>query len=141
MKLSWNSLRISVAGARLSHLVQKDSIWDHGTMVEQVKNIFYKIEKARQRNDPHFVERNLTERAFLKLVQSSQLQTNKLSNGGVLTEVSIIEVKEKNNKGPDRFTALLRGKRKHDNENSVVNFIQHWQFIREGDWWLLDEMK
>jgi hypothetical protein len=41
MKLSWYGLKISIAGAKLSHLVQKDKIWDHGSMTEQVKTTFY----------------------------------------------------------------------------------------------------
>ena len=40
MKLSWYGLRISIADAKLSHLVQKNKIWDHGIMIEQMKMIF-----------------------------------------------------------------------------------------------------
>jgi hypothetical protein len=142
MKLSWTSFKISVAGARLSHLVQKDKIWDHGTMVEQVKNIFYKMEKAKQRSDAQFVKRNVTKRAYLELLRSFQTTTEKpVFNAGMLTEVSIIEVKEKNTKTPDRFTALVKGKQRSPKGSAILNFSARWQFIREGDWWLLDEMK
>jgi len=142
MKLSWTSFKISVAGARLSHLVQKDKIWDHGTMVEQVKNIFYKMEKAEQRADADFVKRNVTEKVYRELVHSFQTKKGKPVFGtGMLTEVSIIEVKEKNNKTPDRFTALIRGKHRNAKGNSILNFSRRLQFIRKGDWWLLDEMK
>ena len=37
---------ISITGAKLSHLVQKDKIWDHGSMAEQTKIIFYIVQKA-----------------------------------------------------------------------------------------------
>lgn len=142
MKISFTSLKVSIAGAKLSHLVQKDKIWDHGTMVEQVKNIFYKIEKAKSKSDPQLVKKNMTREAYLELVQFIHTRPEKsISKNAILTEVSIIEVKEKNHKSPDRFTALLKGKRKHDEGNSIINFLQHWQFIREGDWWLLEEMK
>jgi hypothetical protein len=30
VKLSWKSLKVSIAGAKLSHLVQEEQIWDHG---------------------------------------------------------------------------------------------------------------
>ena len=142
MKLSWTSFKISVAGARLSHLVQKDKIWDHGTMVEQVKNLFYKMEKAKHRADPEFVRRNVTEKAYLQLIRSFQSNTGKSAFGnGILGEISIIEVKEKHNKTPDRFTALIKGKQRGAKGNSILNFSVRWQFIREGDWWLLDAMK
>jgi hypothetical protein len=28
MKISWTGFKVSIAGAKLSHLVQKDKIWD-----------------------------------------------------------------------------------------------------------------
>jgi predicted lipid-binding transport protein (Tim44 family) len=142
MKLSWTSLKISVAGARLSHLVQKDKIWDHGSMVELVKNVFYKMEKATQRNDIEFMKRYVTKKAYSELMRIFETETDKLPfNNSMLTEVSIIEVKEKHNKTPDQFTALIKGKRRSGKGNSILNFSQRWQFVREGDWWLLDEMK
>ena len=143
MKLSWHSLRVSVAGARLSHLVQKDKVWDHGTMVEQVKNLFYKIEKAKTRNDPHFIRTNLTPKAYLELDLIIQTQTEKpVFKNAALTEVSVIEVKEGKNNHPDRFTALIKGKRKvGDGGSGLVNFSERWRFAREGDWWLLDDIK
>jgi hypothetical protein len=111
-------------------------------MVEQVKNIFYKMEKAEQRADADFVKRNVTEKAYLELVRSFQTKTEgPVFNAGILTEVSIIEVKEKSHKSPDRFIALIKGKQKDPKGNSILNFSKRWQFIREGDWWLLDAMQ
>jgi hypothetical protein len=142
MKLSWTSFKISVAGARLSHLVQKDKIWDHGTMVEQVKNIFYRMEKAKQRTDAELVKRNLTEKVYFELVQMFQAQTAvPIFNNRMLTGVSIVDVQEKNQNSPDRFTALIKGKQRSEKGSSILNFSTRWRFIREGDWWLLDEMK
>jgi hypothetical protein len=142
MKLSWTSFKISVTGARLSHLVQKDKIWDHGTMVEQVKNIFYKMEKAEQRSDAGLVKRNVTEKAYLELVHSFQTKMGKpVFSAGMLGEVSIIKIKEKSNKTPDGFTALIKGKQRSAKGNSILSFSRRWHFIREGDWWLLDQME
>jgi hypothetical protein len=142
MKLSWTSFKISVAGARLSHLVQKDKIWDHGTMVEQVKNIFYKMQKAEQRADADFVKRNVTEKVYMELVRSFQTKTGKsVFSTAMLAEVSIIKVKERTDKTPDRFTALIKGKQRSAKSNSILDFSRRWQFIREADWWVLDQMK
>jgi Fe-S cluster assembly scaffold protein SufB len=141
MKLSWNSLRVSIAGAKLSHLAQKDKIWDHGTMVELVKNVFYKMERAKAKGDAELVRKNVTVNVYHQITQEIGKSNTVFLRTAVLTEVSIIEVSEKNNKNPDRFTALIKAKRKGGNGISVVNFSKRWEFVREGEWWLLDEMK
>jgi len=142
MKLSWTSFKISMAGAKLSHLVQKDKVWDHGSMVELVKNVFYKIEKAKQRNDTELLKRYVTEKAYIECMRIFENESSKVPfSNAMLGEVSIIEVKEKTNKSPDRFTALIKGKQRATKGNSILNFSKRWQFIRETDWWLLDEMK
>ena len=46
MKISWTSLKVSIAGAKLSHLVQEDKIWDHGSMTEQARIAFHVVVKA-----------------------------------------------------------------------------------------------
>jgi hypothetical protein len=40
-------LKISIAGAKLSHLVKKYSIWDHCGTAEQGSIIFYLKQKAK----------------------------------------------------------------------------------------------
>jgi hypothetical protein len=154
MKLSWNSLKISIAGAKLTHLVQKDKIWDHGSMTEQAKNIFYQVEKAINKKDAEHVKKYLTNVAFEqlgKLIKRSSV-TERPSGNSILTEVLITEVKQRNNKKPDRFKALLKGKRKvgeeillfrdsiSKQEHGIQNFSVQWIFCREGDWWLLDHI-
>ena len=144
MKLSWTSFKISVAGARLSHLVQKDKIWDHGSMVEQVRNIFYKIESAKNKGETNAVKKYLSERAYNQLMVALKKSSNKVHFKNVtVAGISIIEVKQK----PDRFTALIKGKRKANEFSGVhigkehqpiKNFSEQWLFVRRGDWWLLD---
>src|SRR5205814_5761923 len=113
MKLSWHSLRVSIAGAKLSHLVQEDKIWDHGTMVEQVKNVFYKIEKAKQNGTLEAVKKYLGDKAYEQVMRvMKNTRSSSVFKNANVTEVSVIEVKQKNNKGPDRFTASIKGKRK-----------------------------
>ena len=150
MKLSWNSLKISIAGARLTHLAQQDKIWDHGTMVEQVKNVFYKIERARLKDDLGPLQKNVTDRAFATIVKDHMEYEDPKKvflKNVVLTEVSILEVNVRTNKYPDRFTALVKGKRQVENDQpasknyGVEKFSRRWQFVRQGDWWLLDTIK
>jgi hypothetical protein len=153
MKISWTSLKVSIAGARLSHLVQKDKIWDHGTMVEQVKNIFYKIERAKNKNDAEPVKKNVTTQVYEKLNEQIKTSRQPVFKNTVLTEVSIIEVNVRIGKGPDRFTALIKGKRKVEadeiiqtfkttNKNfGIENFSERWFFTRQGEWWVLDNIK
>ena len=159
MKLSWDNLKISIAGARLSHLVQKDKIWDHGSMVELVKNIFYKIERAKKQMNAEGTKRSLTVNANEQLNQliAKTADRELFLRNAVVTEISIIKVNAQKNKNPDRFTVLIKGKRKTVESKSIQilaggddadkyqhgieSFSEKWFFIRQGDWWLLDEMK
>lgn len=154
MKLSWNSLKISIAGARLSHLVQKDKIWDHGSMTEQVRNIFNQIEKAKTKRDSQLIKKYVTARAFQQLDQliREQKEISPVWKNTVITDLAIIEVNVSSGSSPDGFSALIKGRRKAEDKNgeiwktqnqnsSLENFSERWHFIRQGEWWLLDEIK
>lgn len=157
MKLSWTSLKISVAGARLSHLVQKDKIWDHGTMVEQVRNIFYKIEKAKTSGHIEELRRFLSSRCYERLTKELDELGRKgkkwIVKNAMVKEIAVIDVARGKERKPDCFTALIKAMgiqfiadSKHVNEmidysDRVRNFSEQWLFIRQGDWWVLDEMK
>jgi predicted lipid-binding transport protein (Tim44 family) len=157
MKLSWTSFKISVAGARLSHLVQKDKIWDHGTMVEQVRNIFYKIEKAKASGHIEELKRFITPRCYERLKKEFDDLGRKgkkwIVKNAMIKEIAVIEVAKGNERRPDCFTALIKAMgiqfiadTKATNEmvdysNHVRNFSEQWSFIRQGDWWALNEMK
>ena len=151
MKLSWNSLKVSIAGARLSHLVQKDKIWDHGSMTEQVKNVFFQVEKARHKKDVETVKKYLTLNGFEKLkveIDGFENARSFLKNS-VLTEIFITQVTPGKKQRPDSFRALVRGKRKTEEDfvtieighYGIENFSEEWCFTRQGEWWLLDGIK
>ena len=109
-------IKMLLAGAKLSHLVQKDKIWDHGSMTEQVKNIFYQLEKAKNKKETTAIKKYVTMKAYDtidKLIRENGKGENIFKNT-VLTEISIIEVNAGNNKNPDGFTALIKGKRKQE---------------------------
>jgi predicted lipid-binding transport protein (Tim44 family) len=157
MKLSWNSLKISIAGARLSHLVQKDSIWDHGSMVEQVKTIFFKLKRIKSNGNIEDLKKYLTTSCYENLKRElDELERNGkiwVIKNLVIKEVAVIEVSEGKNKKPDCFTSLIKAigiefiadKDKASEitnySDHVRNFSEQWSFIRQGDWWLLDEMR
>jgi len=151
MKISWTSLKVSIAGAKLSHLVQKDKIWDHGSMTEQVKNIFYQVEKAKSRRDAEVVKKYLTATGFEKLktdVQDAE-KLRSIFKNAMITEISIIQVRPGKKEMPDGFRALVKGKRKTSEDfipietsnYGIENFSEEWFFIRQGEWWLLDGIK
>jgi hypothetical protein len=147
MKLSWNSLKISIAGARLSHLVTKDKIWDHGSMVEQVRTVFIYFKKALLQNDPSIIKKCTTLNGYKKIERDASKKWNFINNSE-LVSVEIIGVIPARNHS-DKFKALVRF-RNADNLNlsEPVSFYrsnrmseQEWLFVREGNWWLLDEIK
>src|SRR5438034_5975116 len=139
MKLSWNSLKISIAGAKLSHLVQKDKIWDHGSMTEQAKNIFYQVEKARHKKDTETIKKYLTPGGFekLKVEISGFKNARSFLKNSVLTEIFIIRVTPGKKQKPDSFTALVKGKRKTEEDlipvdvgnYGIENFSEQWFFV------------
>lgn len=155
MKLSWTSLKISIAGAKLSHLTQKDRIWDHGTMVEFVKIVFYQLQKIRHTGDGETLKKYLTIAGYEKLKK----QMDELKNVGKippniiskLKDVCIIEVMPATKKHPDFFKALIKGYEVYNpgNVNTSVETVKHddiihefseqWTFVRQGEWWLLND--
>jgi len=157
MKLSWKSLKISIAGARLSHLVQKDKIWDHGTMVEFVKIVFYQLQKMKNGGDAEALKKYLTEQCREKLKdQMNRLQAAgkmRSTKNARIKEIAVINVMPATMKHPDIFKALVKGYEVYHIENwnspapsvkhddMIHEFSEEWSFERQSDWWLLDEMK
>lgn len=157
MKLSLNSLKISIAGARLSHLVQKDRIWDHGSMIEQAKTIFFKVKKAKHNNNINELKKYLSEKYFQHLGKEwTNLQISRkrwIIKNPVIKEAAIIKVSEGKNNNADCFVALLKsagiefiadgtaGMEFGEDIGRVKNFSEQWSFVRDGDWWVLDDIK
>jgi hypothetical protein len=148
MKLSWNSIKISIAGAKLTHLVQKDKVWDHGSIVEQVRTTFIYLKKAFLRNDPSIVRRCTTADGYKKISDDIELEKEVAIIDAELLSIEIIAVITAKNHRPDKFKALLKlQKNKPTILTEPVGFYktnrlteQEWLFVREGNWWLLDEI-
>lgn len=143
MKLSWTSFKISIAGAKLSHLAQKDRIWDHGSMIEQAKSTFYKVQKALKNGDVESLRKNLTSFCYETFLQSWRLNNRTLesrSMNTIIKELVIIEVKPGKNNRPDKFIALIKGYTGQVNDHPV-KFAEEWAFVRQGDWWVLNEIR
>ena len=138
MKLSWTSIKISIAGARLSHLVQKDKIWDHGSMAEQARIIFYLVHKAKANGNAESLKRQCSVSCFEKLKNEMEKADSPFLINPVIKEIAIIEVQPGKNNRSDMFCALIRGELKDD---PTEKFKTECFFIRQGEWWLLNEMK
>lgn len=157
MKISWNSLKISIAGAKLSHLVQKDKIWDHGSMVEQAKTIFFKLKRIKSNGNVEDLKKYLTERCYKKIKEElDEFEKNGkclVIKNLLIKEVSITEVNIAKNENPDCFTTMIKAigiefiaDKKNIAElinysDKIGNFSEQWSFVRQGDWWLLDNLK
>lgn len=150
MKLSWTGLKVSIAGAKLSHLVQKDKIWDHGSMTEQARIIFYLIQKAGNSGNTESLKKYVTISCFEKLQKKFEdLEKHDMNwqrENPVITELAVISVHPGKNNKPDMFTALIKGynrktnDERYDNEDHSNKFSEEWAFIRQGQWWVLDEI-
>ena len=138
MKLSWTSLKISIAGAKLSHLVLKDKIWDHGSMAEQARIIFYLVHKAKESGSIESLKKQCTISCFEKIKNElKRSDKNSLIIKPVIKELAIVEVQAGKNNKPDNFCALITGVVKDGSEE----FKAECTFIRQGEWWLLDDMR
>ncbi len=145
MKFSWTNLRISIAGAKLSHLVQKDKIWDHGSMTEQARVIFYLVQKARNSGQIDMLAKYITANCFRKLVEEWQdsIDNNRASEATdwIINEIAVLNVHQAQGKKPDGFVAFIRVYQKGQSIAGENSAVMKWSFLRQGDWWMLDEMK
>lgn len=150
MWFSWRNLKISIAGAKLSHLAQKDKVWDHGTMIETVKIIFNHVQKERAGTNSENLNKYMTiagYNGFKKDIQRRR-QTGRPwpIKYPAIKEISIIEVHPAKNNQPDHFTALLKEAEmltveETDDKKGKTVLSEQWSFIRQGDWWVLDEIR
>lgn len=141
MKISWTSLKISIAGARLSHLVQKDKIWDHGSMAEQARIIFYLVLKASASGNIEVLKKQSTIVCYQQLKETiSNPEKYSISNP-VINEIVIVEVWPARKKKPDSFAALVKGIWQTPTADSMKKFSAQCSFVRQGSWWLLDGLR
>ena len=148
MQLSWTGLKISIAGAKLSHLVQKDSIWDHGSMIEQVRTVFIYLKKAYLRGDPSIVKKCTTSEAYKTISDYIKLKKGGAFINTDLKSIEIIAVCPAKNGHRDKFKALIKFKNAMEvaeqlssSYKSSAPSNQEWFFECEGNWWLLDKIK
>jgi predicted lipid-binding transport protein (Tim44 family) len=148
MWFSWRNLKISIAGAKLSHLVRKDKIWDHGTMIETVKIIFNHVKKARSDGDVEMLRKYMTTagcQKFEKEIEQMRSNGKGWLKSLVIKDVGIIEVMPGKHNKPDHFTAVVdeisQINADEFPEKSKNKFSEHWSFVRQGEWWMLDEIR
>ena len=141
MKFSLESIKISIAGAKLSHLVQKDKVWDHGSMTEQARIIFYLVQKAQATGNIESLKKHCSVSCFEKLktvTKEGVHQEISFIANPVINEIAIIEAQPSKKNKPDMFCALIRGNSK---DVPLEKFTTQWSFVRQGDWWVLDQIK
>lgn len=144
MKLSWTSLKISIAGAKLSHLVQKDKIWDHGSMTEQARIIFYLVQKAKSNRNFESLRKHCTESCFERLKLKGEQEDWEYQNDQrsfLIRELAVMSVRTGKNNKPDRFTAWIKGislDSSAGGPGKEKKFEMEWDFERQGEWWMLD---
>ena len=81
-----------------------------------------------------------------KNIEVIQLTDHIPMNGDLeLTEAAIIEVHEGTFTKPDNFLAQVKGKDTSQLTGSKNygghDFTEEWFFVRQGEWWLLDDIK
>ena len=148
MKFSLESIKISIAGAKLSHLVQKDRIWDHGSMTEQARIIFYLVHKSKRNGNTESLKKCVTS-SYLEKLEKEMYTTQNLfwqSEDPMITELAVIEVSPGKIDKPDMFTAIIKGHSKvkeasRGRSDDTGKFSMQWCFVRQGEWWMLDGIR
>ncbi|MEO5946405.1 MAG: hypothetical protein ABIP79_06275 [Chitinophagaceae bacterium] len=146
MKISWTSLKVSIAGAKLSHLVQKDRIWDHGSMTEQVRIAFHVVLKAKNSENSELLKKYCTISCFEKFKTAMNKKEQKqdiFKESPIIKKLAVIDVHPGKHNRPDKFTALIKGDSKNDmiTKSYKNKFSIQWSFVRQGDWWVLNAIK
>lgn len=150
MWFSWRNLKISIAGAKLSHLVRKDKAWDHGTLIETVKIIFNHVQKERAGTDSENLKKYMTIAGYTGFKKEIQRHRQAGKPWPIkypaIKEVSIIEVHPAKYNQPDHFTAELNEMEmiipdELNDKKTKTTFLEQWSFVRQGDWWVLDKIK
>jgi hypothetical protein len=139
MKLSWTKFKISIAGARLIHLVQKDNIWDHGTMAEQARTTFMMIQKATCQPGIEALKKQCMKGCFDR-VKARLDAKDVFIEQPIVNEIAVIEVNPGKGERPDMFTVLINGQSKF-NTSMVAPFSVEMCFAREGRWWMLSAIR
>ena len=137
-------MKISIAGAKLSHLVQKDKIWDHGSMAEQARIIFYLVNKAKASGNVDSLKKQCTVSCFEKIkadMRESEKYDERTVMKPVIREVAIVEVNPGKNNKPDMFSALIKGVSKIEIKDAEKGFSAQCLFVRQGEWWMLDDIR
>ena len=139
---------MSIAGAKLSHLVQKDKIWDHGSMAEQARIIFYLVHKAKAGGNIESLKKQCSVSCFERI--EAEIASRETGRSMVIVpmikELAIIDVQPGKNNKPDRFCSLIKYHLKEsfngiETEDNSKEFITEWCFIRQGEWWVLNDIK
>ena len=141
MKLSWISLKISIAGAKLSHLVQKDRIWDHGSMTEQARIIFDLVLKAKTQENAELLKKQCSVSCFEKLkmeIEQTRSRKSLWIPDPIVKEIAITGVQPGKKNKSDMFHAMIKGVSKKD---PPEKFKARCCFVRQGEWWLLNEIQ
>jgi len=143
MKYFWDSLKVSFTGARLSHLVQKDKIWDHGSMTEYTRIIFNMVQKAKSNKNVESLQKQCTVSCFNKLKKELDQKQNHLSElikYPVIKELAFVCARPGKKRKHDKFTALITSVGDNDHVSKSI-LTGHWSFVRQGEWWLLDKIR
>lgn len=140
MKLSWTNLKISIAGAKLIHLVQKDKIWDHGSMAEQAKTAFLMIQKANSQPGIECLKKHCTAGCF-DSIRTALNKEGIFIECPVVKETAVLKVKPGKGERPDMFIAWISGVSVNDETHWGRKFSAKMCFTREGQWWMLTAIK
>ncbi|QNA43304.1 hypothetical protein H4075_14600 [Lacibacter sediminis] len=118
-------------------------------MIENSRILFYLVQKAMNTGKIESLKKHVTLSCYQELEKEmDSIKKKGLLNSNenpVITELAVISVCERKNNKPDMFKASIKGYLRKEGstvlDNNQHRFSFNCSFVRQGDWWLLHEMK
>jgi len=108
--------------------------------------VFYLVQKAKNNGNIDSLKKHCSISCFEKLkagMNEEEKQKEVFVKNPIIKELAVMDVHPGKNNKPDMFTALIKGALSNEvSVNGQANeFSAQCSFVRQGEWWLLDDMK
>ena len=144
------------ARALLEKIDDTDPVWDREAIRARIEEIYFAVQDAWTRRNQDIAKEYMSERLYKK----HKAQTDAMIADGLinklqrinLEDVMIIGVFDSKDDEKDRLKAVIFGGMVDfmwdEKSETIINgstdyssFIEIWNFVREGDEWVLDEIE
>ena len=117
-------------------------------MAEQARIIFYLVHKAKANGNIESLKKQCSVSCFerIKAEIDDKRKRSSIIIIPVIKELAIVDVQPGRNNKPDMFCSLIKYQLKETfykggSIDHTKECVARWCFIRQGEWWLLNDTK